>query len=239
MEQKTYGYRQGLRDGVPISLGYFAVAFTLGIAARDAGFSPLQAMVTSLLINASAGEFAGFTLIAAGAGYLEVAIMEAVANARYLLMSCAFSQKLGEKMPMRHRLALGMTVTDEIFSVSMASPGRLNPFYTYGLFSIASPGWALGTFLGVLVGNVLPIRAVSALSVALYGMFLGSIIPPARKSRIIAGVILISFAASYAASVIPALAVLSSGMRTIILTVVIALAAAILFPVKEDENDAA
>ena len=93
--------------------------------------------------------------------------------------------------------------------------------------------------MGVLVGNVLPIRAVSALSVALYGMFLVSIIPPARKSRIIAGVILVSFAASYAASVIPALAALSSGMRTIILTVAIALTAAILFPVKEGENDAA
>lgn len=239
LEKKEYGFRQGMRDGIPISLGYFAVAFTLGIAARDAGFSPLQAMITSLLINASAGEFAGFTLIAAGAGYLEVAIMEAVANARYLLMSCAFSQKLGADTPMRHRLALGMTVTDEIFGVSIAVPGKLNPFYTYGVFSVASPGWALGTFLGVLVGNILPVRAVSALSVALYGMFLAVIIPPARKNRIIAGVIVVSFAASYAANAIPALASLSAGMRTIILTVAIALAAALLFPVKEGSDDAA
>ena len=239
LEKKEYGFRQGMQDGVPISLGYFAVAFTLGIAARDAGFSPLQAMITSLLINASAGEFAGFTLIAAGAGYLEVAIMEAVANARYLLMSCAFSQKLGADTPMRHRLALGMTVTDEIFGVSIAVPGKLNPFYTYGVFSVASPGWALGTFLGVLVGNILPVRAVSALSVALYGMFLAVIIPPARKNKIIAGVIVVSFAASYAASNIPALASLSAGMRTIILTVAIALAAALLFPVKEGSDDAA
>lgn len=237
MEKKEFGFRQGLRDGVPISLGYFAVAFTLGIAARDAGFSPFQAMITSLLINASAGEFAGFTLIAAGAGYLEVAVMEVVANARYLLMSCAFSQKLGPETPMRHRLGLGMTVTDEIFGVSIAVPGRLNPFYTYGVFAVASPGWALGTFLGVLVGNILPVRAVSALSVALYGMFLAVIIPPARKSKIIAGIIAVSFAASYAAAHVPALAALSAGMRTIVLTVGIALAAALLFPVKEEAED--
>ena len=234
MEQKQYGYRQGLKDGIPISLGYFAVAFTLGIAARDAGFSPFQAMITSLLINASAGEFAGFTLIAAGAGYLEVAIMEAVANARYLLMSCAFSQKLGTDMPMRHRFALGMTVTDEIFSVSMASPGKLNPFYTYGLFSIASPGWALGTFLGVLVGNILPIRAVSALSVALYGMFLVSIIPPARKSRPVRFVVLVAVGLSLCFRYIPGLNTVSSGFVIIICGVLAAAAGAWRFPAEED-----
>lgn len=239
MEKTEYNFRRGLRDGIPISLGYFAVAFTLGIAARNAGFSPFQAMITSLLINASAGEFAGFTLIAAGAGYLEVAVMELVANARYLLMSCSFSQKLRPDTPMYHRLLLGMTVTDEIFGVSMATPGSLNPFYTYGVFSIASPGWAIGTFLGVLVGNILPVWAVSTLSVALYGMFLAVIIPPARKNKIIAGVIVVSFAVSYAATYLPVLSALSSGMRTIVLTVGISLGAALLFPVKEDSNDAA
>ena len=80
-------YKKGLKDGIPISLGYFAVAFTLGIAAKNAGFTAFQAALTSFLVNASAGEYAGFTLAAAGATYLEIAIMMAVANARYLLMS--------------------------------------------------------------------------------------------------------------------------------------------------------
>ena len=107
-------FRRGLRDGVPIGLGYFAVAFTLGIAAKNAGFTAGQATLTSFLINASAGEFAGFTLIAAGASYLEVAVMELIANARYLLMSCSLSQKLPPETPLRHRLLVAFDRTDEI-----------------------------------------------------------------------------------------------------------------------------
>ncbi len=227
-----------MRDGIPISLGYLAVAFTLGIAAKNAGFTPFQAMLTSLTINASAGEFAGFTLIASGAGYLEVALMEIIANARYLLMSCALSQKLPSNTSVLHRMLIGFDVTDEIFGVSMAVEGALNPFYTYGVILVAAPGWALGTYLGVLMGNLLPVRIVSALSVGLYGMFLAVIIPPARKSKIIAAVIVISMAASYAFTRIPLISQIPDGTRTILLTLLISGAAALLFPVKEENADA-
>ena len=226
-----------MKDGIPIATGYFAVAFTLGIAARNAGFSAIQAMVASLANNASAGEYAAFALIAAGAGYLEVAVMTLVANARYLLMSCALSQKLHPSTPLRHRLLIGYDVTDEIFGISMARPGYLNPWYTYGAIAVAIPGWSLGTLMGVIMGNILPLRAVSALSVGLYGMFLAIIIPPARKSRIIAGLVAVSFAASYAANRLSLLSGISSGMKTILLTVVLSLAAAILFPVKEEPHE--
>lgn len=229
-------FYKGLRNGMPICLGYLAVSFTLGIAAKNAGFTAFQAMLTSIGINASAGEFAGITLIAAGASYLEVAIMELVANARYLLMSCSLSQKLPAGTPLRHRLLLGFYVTDEIFGVSMAFPEKLNPFYTYGIISVAAPGWAIGTYLGVIMGNILPLSVVSALSVGLYGMFLAVIIPPARKDKILAILILISMVASYIFSKLPLVSGLSSGIRTILLTVIIAGAAAILFPVKEEEN---
>ena len=238
MEENRIWYRKGLRDGIPIATGYFAVAFTLGIAAKNAGFSAVQAMIASLTNNASAGEYAAFSLIAAGAGYLEVAVMTLVANARYLLMSCALSQKLPPDIPLRHRLIIGYDVTDEIFGISVARPGWLSPWYTYGAMTVAIPGWSLGTLLGVLMGNILPLRAVSALSVGLYGMFLAIIIPPARKSRIIAALVAISFAASYAANRLELLAGISSGVKTIVLTVAIALAAAILFPVKEEDHDA-
>ncbi|MDY3918726.1 MAG: AzlC family ABC transporter permease [Candidatus Limivivens sp.] len=233
-ENKVW-FSRGLRDGVPISLGYFAVAFTLGIAAKNAGFTAFQAMLASLTNNASAGEFAGFTLIAAGASYLEVAVMELVANARYLLMSCALSQKLSQDTSLLHRLLISFDVTDEIFGVSIAVPGKLNPFYIYGIILIAAPGWAVGTYLGVLMGNLLPANVVRALSVGLYGMFLAVIIPPARKSRILAGVILISMAASFAFTKLPLFSGLSAGTRTILLTVLIAGAAAVLFPVREEE----
>ena len=147
-ETKKQLFTRGMKDGIPIGLGYFAVSFTLGIAAKNAGMTALQAAVTSALINASAGEFIGFTLIAANAGYLEVMVMEAVANARYLLMSCALSQKISSDTGLLHRLLMGFYVTDEIFGVSIAQK-ELKPIYSYGVISMAAPGWTLGTFLGV------------------------------------------------------------------------------------------
>ncbi len=234
MESNQTCFRRGVRDGMPIALGYFAVAFTLGIAAKNAGFSAVQAMVESLTNNASAGEYAVFSLVSAGAGYWEVAVMTLVANARYLLMSCALSQKLAPETGLGHRMLVAFDVTDEIFGVSIAFPGRLNPIYTYGAMAAAIPGWALGTFLGVVVGNVLPLRLVSALSVGLYGMFLAIIVPPARESRVVLALVLLSFAVSWAAASLPALAAVSSGVKTIVLTVAVSLGAAVLFPVEEE-----
>ena len=236
LDNKTW-FQKGVKDGIPIALGYFAVSFTLGITAKNAGLTALQAMLASFTLNASAGEFAGFTLIAAGASYLEVAIMEFVANARYLLMSCALSQKIPSDTPLLHRLIIGYDVTDEIFGISIAVPGKLNPFYTFGAIAIAVPGWSIGTYLGVVMGNILPANIVSALSVGLYGMFIAFIIPPARKSKIIAGIVAVSMAASFAFAKLPLVSNISSGVRTILLTVVISALAAYFFPVKEESSD--
>ena len=117
----------GMRDGFPIALGYFAVAFSLGIAARHAGFTPMQGFWVSLLNNASAGEYAAFTLIAAKATYWEVAVITLIANARYLLMSCALAQRFAPGTPFWHRLVIGYDVTDELFGITIARPGHLNP----------------------------------------------------------------------------------------------------------------
>ena len=235
-DNKKLAFSNGIRDGIPIALGYFAVSFTLGIAAKNAGFTPLQAMIVSMTNNASAGEYAGFTLISAGAGYLELALMMLVANARYLLMSCALSQKLDPKTPFIHRLLIGYDVTDEIFGICINSPGKLNPFYAYGAFSVAIPGWAIGTYLGVLMGNVLPSNVVSALSVGLYGMFIAIIIPPARENRLLAGLIIVSMLLSLLFTVLPVLSDIPSGTSILILTIVISAVAAILFPIKEEDN---
>ena len=231
-------YARGLKAGVPIGLGYLAVAFTLGIAAKNAGLTAFQATLTSFLINASAGEFVGFTLIGAGASYLEVAIMELVANARYLLMSFSLSQKLSPKTGIGHRMLIGWYVTDEVFGVSISAPGYLNPFYTYGAISLACPGWAIGTCLGVIVGNILPASLVSALSVGLYGMFIAIFVPPSKTSKVIGGLVLVSMALSFAFNRIPVFNGVSSGVKTIILTVAISAAAALLFPIREVKKDA-
>lgn len=226
---------EGMRDGVPIALGYFAVSFSLGIAARKAGFTPLQGFLASLLNNASAGEYAAFALIMTNASYLEVAVITLIANARYLLMSCALAQRFAPDTPIWHRFVIGYDVTDELFGITIARPGNLDPYYTYGAILLAAPAWASGTALGIIAGNLLPLRAVSALSVALYGMFLAIIIPPARKSRIVAALVAVSFALSFACNYLPGIASLSDGTRTILLTVLISGAAAVLFPVKDQE----
>lgn len=228
-------FRHGVKNGVPIALGYFAVAFTLGIAAKNAGLTAFQGALASVTTVASAGEFAGFQVIAAGATYVEMAVMMLVINARYMLMSCALSQKLDPDLPFIHRLLVGWGVTDEIFGVAVCVPDRLNPWYNYGMIAISIPAWTLGTFLGVAVGNILPANVVSALSVGLYGMFLAIIIPPARKDKIIAGLVAVSMATSFGMARLPLFAGISSGMQTILLTIVIAGGAAILFPVKEEE----
>ena len=228
---------RGMRAGIPISLGYFAVSIALGIAAKNAGIGSLQAALTSLLINASAGEYAGFTLIAAGASYLEVTLMEAVANARYLLMSASLSQKLRPGVGTLQRLLLGFTVTDEIFGVSIAQPEPLDPCFTYGCFIVATAGWTSGTFLGAVLGDILPVSVLSALSVALYGMFVSVFVPEARKNRIVCGLIAISFAASLAAAYLPLVSEIPEGIRVIALTVIISLLAAILFPIREGKEE--
>lgn len=227
--------REGIRDGIPIGLGYFVVAFSLGIAARNAGLTPIEGFVASMLNNASAGEYAAFVLMAADASYLELAIVTLIANARYLLMSTALSQRFSPSTGTLHRILVGFDVTDELFGIAIARPGKVDPFYSYGAFIPAIPGWAVGTALGIIVGNILPARLVSALSVALYGMFLAIIIPPARHNRVVLGCVVVSFAASLVFSLLPMLAALSAGTRTIILTVAISSLAALFFPVSDDQ----
>ena len=226
----------GLRDGIPISLGYFAVSFALGIAAGNAGFTAFQAFIASLTNNASAGEYAAIALIASGAGYAEVALMELIANARYFLMSCTLSQKFSPETPFYHRLLIGFDLTDELFAITVSKSGYLKPAYVYGAILMVLPGWSVGTALGVIVGDALPAFAVSALSTALFGMFIAIIIPPAVKSRVIAFTVLASFALSTAANKLPFLDGISSGTKTIILTVLIALAAAIIRPIPDEED---
>lgn len=230
-------YTEGIKDGMPICLGYFAVAFSLGIAARNAGLTAFQGFLVSFLNNASAGEYVGFTLISENASYIAMALGTLVANARYLLMSCALSQRFSPDTPFIHRFLVGYDVTDEIFGITIARKGYVDPYYTYGAILVAVPGWAVGTAMGIVAGNLLPTSVVSALSVALFGMFLAIIVPPCRKNKVIMGFVILSFAASYIAGKLPMISELSSGTRTIILTVILSAAAALLFPVKDEEGE--
>lgn len=237
IENHKSNFCKGLKGGIPIALGYFAVSFTLGIQAKNVGITAFQAAVTSFGLHASAGEYIAFTLIGANANILVMVLMEMIANARYLLMSCSLSQKIPADTPMWKRLVMGYFITDEIFGASISVSGKLDPYYMFGLIAVASPGWVVGTALGVIMGNALPLRAVSALSVGLYGMFIACIIPEGRKNKIVAGVIIVSFVLSYIFSTLSVLKGISSGIKIMILTVIIATVAAIFFPVKEENHE--
>ena len=237
IENHKSNFCKGLKGGIPIALGYFAVSFTLGIQAKNVGITAFQAAVTSFGLHASAGEYIAFTLIGANANILVMVLMEMIANARYLLMSCSLSQKIPADTPMWKRLVMGYFITDEIFGASISVSGKLDPYYMFGLIAVASPGWVVGTALGVIMGNALPLRAVSALSVGLYGMFIACIIPKSRKNKIVAGVIIVSFVLSYIFSTLSVFKGISSGIKIMILTVIIATVAAILFPVKEENHE--
>ena len=232
--KKKEAFVKGLKAGIPIGLGYFAVSFSLGIAAKAVGLDAVQGFVASALNIASAGEYALFTLIGAGATLLELVFVTLVANGRYLLMSCALGQTLQADEPFIKRFFVGFFITDEIFSLDISQDGYLEPCITYGAAAVSVPLWALGTSLGIIAGNILPHRVVSALGVALFGMFIASFVPPAKKNRVILIAIPICFLISFVATFIPWLGSLSEGTRSVILTVIISCALAFICPVKEE-----
>ena len=235
MNERILQFKAGLKDGVPIGLGYLAVSFTFGIMAKGAGLTILEAVVLSLTNLTSAGQFAGLGIITAGSSLVEMALAQLIINLRYCLMSCSLSQKLDSKMPHFHRFLMAYGVTDEIFGVSVCKNGILSPYFSYGLMAMAVPGWTIGTLLGAVSGSLLPTRLLSALNVALYGMFLAVIIPPAREKKVLRIVIPVSMALSFLFTLIPVLKDISSGFKIIILTFIMAGAAAYLFPVNEEE----
>ncbi len=229
-------FRRGLKDGVPIGLGYFAVSFTFGIMAVSGGLSIWQAVLISLTNLTSAGQFAGLEIIISSGSYWEMALTELIINLRYCLMSFSLSQKLKKNTAPVHRFVAAFGITDEIFGISASQPGKISPWYNYGAMCMGIPGWTLGTLVGAVFGSLLPEFLISALSVAIYGMFLAVIIPPAKSSRAVLGVVLGAMALSTLFAYAPVLKQISSGFVIILTTVVVAGAAAFLCPVAEEET---
>lgn len=235
MKMNRKKFLEGLRDGLPIALGYLAVSFGIGISCHAAGITAFQGFLMSLFNNASAGEYGGITVITENAGVWMMVLMTLIINARYMLMSCALSQKLSPDTPLGVRMLIGFDVTDEVFGIAIAQEGLLNVWYFIGAMCAALPGWSLGTLFGALAGNVLPVWAMNGFSVMLYGMFLAIIMPEGKKNRVVLGCIGVSFVLSaLAAKLLP---MLSGGMRILLLTIFISAAAAILFPRESPDVD--
>ena len=230
-------WKKGFKDGIPIGLGYFAVSLTFGLQCGIVGLGVFESTLLSFTNLTSAGQFGGLELIASQASYFEMAFTQFILNLRYILMSTSLSQKLDMKTSIPHRLLMSHGITDEIFGISMAVKGVLSPYYNYGAMSIAIPCWTLGTLTGVSIGNVLPLDILNALSIAIYGMFIAIIIPPAKKNRMILGLIIVSMITSLLFEVLPILNLISSGFKIIVVTIIIAGLAAYFFPVEEGDYE--
>lgn len=227
-------FAKGVRDGVPICLGYLSVSFTFGMMAAKGGLPLWVVQMISMTNLTSAGQFAGTALILAGAPYLEIAVTTLVINLRYTLMSLSLSQKLEPSMPRWERALLSFGNTDEIFAVAMQQNGYVNGAYLLGLITLPYAGWAAGTLLGAVAFGALPASLVSALNIAIYGMFIAILVPPMRKLRPVCVTVCLSAAISCLFRFMPGLSKLSSGWVIILCAVAASAWAAWRFPVSEE-----
>lgn len=220
---------KGIKDGIPIALGYLSVSFGFGILAVKCGLSANIATIISMTNLTSAGQTAGAAIIAAGGTYLEMAITQLIINIRYSLMGLSLSQKLDSSFTITHRLIASFGITDEIFAVASMQKNKITPKYIYGLIIISFIGWSVGTYMGASAGKILPHNVINSMGIALYGMFLAIIIPPSKKSMGVLTVIIMSAAVStlfkYLATFI------SAGFSIIICAVFAAIIGAVFFPI--------
>ena len=223
-------FMEGVRGGIPIALGYLPVSFTFGLIAVSGGLPVWVACLISLTNLTSAGQFAGTSLIFAGAGYMEIAMTTLVINLRYMLMSLSLSQKLDKTVTLLDRLIFGFVVTDETFVVGSLREGKLRRPFLFGLILLPILGWNAGTILGACVSSVLPAALQNAFGIALYGMFIALIVPTARDSRNVLIIIIMAVSMNCVLTYLPMFAWISSGVRIIVSTVFGAGLGAVLFP---------
>lgn len=230
-------FLQGVRHGLPIGLGYLSVSFAFGMQCVGGGLTVAQALLISMTNLTSAGQLAGLQVMLSGAALLEMALTQLVINLRYALMGLSLSQKLSPAMTTPRRMFFAFANTDEIFAVASAQPGRLPPHYLYGLMLLPYLGWSLGTLLGAAAGQLLPEFVCSALGIAIYGMFLAILLPPARREKSVRLVVITAGLLSIGFAVLPGLKAVSSGFAVILCAVAAAALGAVLFPVDDARRE--
>lgn len=229
-------FSEGVRDGIPIALGYLSVSFGFGIMAVSSGIPIWAAVLISMTCLTSAGQVAGVSVMASMGGYIEMAIAQFVINLRYSLMSLSLSQKMDNRFSSLSRLAVSFGITDEIFAVASGKEAKITKGYMGGLIFLPYFAWALGTFLGAFAGEILPAMLKAALGMAIYGMFIAIIIPPARKERGVLAVLCIAVILSCIIYYVPIFSFISGGFSIIICAIAASAIGALLFPVKDKEE---
>ena len=234
---KKQEFLEGIRDGIPICLGYFSVSMAFGLTCVLSDIPIWAAVMISLTNLTSAGQFAGMNLIAANGTLVEIGLTTLIINIRYFLMSISVSQKVEQKMSMKKRLAVAFGITDEIFAVSMQRDHALTSAYMAGLILTPVIGWTSGTFVGAAATSLMPPVLSNAFGIALYGMFVAIIVPPAKEQKNVLFAVVLAIAASVACKYLPVIKNLSSGWTIILITIIVCVIAAWLFPVEESEDE--
>lgn len=229
-------FKKGIKDGLPICIGYFSVSFAFGIFAVENGLSTWQAVIISLINLTSAGQLAAVPIMTGGGTLFELAVSQFVINARYSLMSVSLAQKLSSKIRLPQKLLVAYGNTDEIFAVSVSNNGELGFKYMMGIIMLPVIGWTSGTLIGAIAGNVLPPIVTAALGIAIYGMFIAIVVPVAKKEKFTALCVLLAVALSCAFRYIPALSKIPSGFTVIICAVVASALFAIIAPIKTENT---
>ena len=227
-------YVAGMKAGMPVCVGYFSVSFGFGAMAIAQGLSVWHAIVISATNLTSAGQFAGLTVIAAGAAIIEMILTQLVINSRYALMSLALGQKFGPSVGTGKRLACAFFNTDEVFALGMAREGKLTASFFTGAGTVAALGWIGGTAMGALAGSVLPLAVRAALGVMLYGMFIAIVVPQAREEKPILLSVVLALVFSCLFSWVPGLKQVSAGLAIVICTVAAAAICALVCPIDEE-----
>ena len=230
-------FSRGIVDGIPICLGYLSVSFAFGIFAVESGLKIWQAVLVSMTCVTSAGQLAAVPIMASCGGVLELAVSQLVINMRYALMSISLSQKLDAGVTTPHRLAISFINTDEVFAVASNQSGSVSKAYMYGLILTPWLGWASGTLIGAVAGNVLPAIVTASLGVAIYGMFIAIVVPEMKKSRATALCVAIAVALSCLFYYIPGLKEIPSGFTIIVCAVAASAIMALAAPIEEEEHD--
>ena len=228
---KSQQFIQGIRDGIPICLGYFSVSMAFGMTAVQSGLPLWSAVLMSITNVTSAGQFAGANILIACGGMAELIFTMLIINARYFLMSLSVSQKVNAHMSLWQRMAVSFGITDEVFAVSMQRREELTAVYMAGLILTPVIGWTMGTLVGAVATSFMPQVLSNAMGIALYGMFIAIIVPPAKDDRSILVTVILAIMTSIAFAYVPLMKDLSDGWSTIIITVVVSSIAATLFPI--------
>ena len=230
-------FRTGFRDGIPISLGYFAVAIAFGVATVGYGFPLWSPIVISLTNYTGSGQALGVQLLAVASTTLaELVVAMLIINIRYALMSVTVAQMLSPEVKFWQRFVLAFGMTDENFAVAVSRGREITFKYMLGVEVTAFAGWVGGTVVGALVGNFLPEVVMTAFRIALPAMFIAIVLPPCRVSKAAAFVVALSVAMSCAFFYIPGLSELSKGWVYVICGIVSAVVGALLFPLNDDDN---